>query len=301
METGLRIVLLLVAFFILAGIVWDAFISRRKKSNVYKRNKSIKSNREKFKKAKALFGREGSRSSHKNDPFAEYSQNPFNDDYFDEDDPLKPELGEDLSSSVASEFQRGSVNHQRRNEDFQRNASQSDFEDVILVKPNAAKEPKLELPKIEAKVEQVEPKKIPEDVMILNLMARQPGVFGGRKMLEAFQEAYLYFGEMNIFHRHENMDGSGQIIFSLASAVEPGIFQISKMETFVTPGLTLFFVLEKPNQSIAAFELMLRTAKQLAMRLDGELKDSQHKYLTLPTIEKYREMARNAGMKVALG
>ena len=139
---------------------------------------------------------------------------------------------------------------------------------------------------------ETKPKAYANDLIILHVMARQPGFFLGKKLFEAFQEAHLFYGEMNIFHRHENTDGVGRIMFSVASAVEPGSFEFSKAESFVTPGLTLFFQVDRPNQSIAAFELMLRTAKQLMMRLDGEIKDDQYKFLTLPIIERYREKVR---------
>jgi len=129
-------------------------------------------------------------------------------------------------------------------------------------------------------------------IMILNVMARQPGFFSGKKLLEAFKEAHLFYGEMQIFHRHQNADGSGKTMFSLASAVEPGIFNLSKMDTFVTPGLTLFFNPTSSNQAIAAFELMLRIGKLLALRLDGELRDHQRRVLTLQGIEGYREKMR---------
>lgn len=131
------------------------------------------------------------------------------------------------------------------------------------------------------------------ELIILNVVAKQSGVFSGKKLYEAFHHLNLYHGEMQIFHRYENMDGTGEIVFSIASAVEPGIFEISKMENFATPGLSLFYVTSRPNQSIAAFELMLRTAKQLASRLDGELRDQDRKFLTAHGIENYRSLARS--------
>lgn len=254
METSLRIVLLLVAFFIILGIIWDAFVSRKPK-NVKLNKKEPLVNNNKPKKFKKLSQK---------DPFS--SDNPFENQWDDSDsnDPL--------------------ASKESRNEDF---------DDVILVnsKENAVPNNRIQT--------SMNNNSKNNNIMILNLMARQPGVFGGKKLIDAFHEAHLYFGEMDIFHRYANTDGTGEIIFSVASAMEPGVFQISKMETFVTEGVTFFFVLEKQNKSIAAFELMLRTAKQLAMRLDGELKDEQQKFLTLQSIEKYRERTRQVEIKTA--
>lgn len=133
---------------------------------------------------------------------------------------------------------------------------------------------------------------VPTDIMIMHIMARQSGIFLGTRVLEAFNDVNLYFGDRQIFHRYENIDGTGNKVFSVASAVEPGFFDLSRIESFATPGITLFFAVTQPNQSIAAFELMLRTAKQLAMRLEGELKDEQRRTLTAQTIEQLRARVR---------
>ncbi len=135
------------------------------------------------------------------------------------------------------------------------------------------------------------PAKTPE-IILLHVMARESNLFFGKALFKALNEAYLYYGDMQIFHRHEETDGSGKRLFSLVSSVEPGYFEAAKREDFKTPGITLFFELIEPNRSIAAFEVMLRTAKQLAMRLDGELRDSRHKPLTIHEIEHYRERVR---------
>jgi FtsZ-interacting cell division protein ZipA len=130
------------------------------------------------------------------------------------------------------------------------------------------------------------------ELIVLQVMAKHPEQWSGRKLIDVFNQSYLYYGEMQIFHRHENMDGTGPVIFSLASAVEPGFFEADSMADYTTPGLTLFFNTTHPNQSVAAFELMLRTAKQLAQRLDGEVRDDKRKPLTITLIETYRERVR---------
>jgi cell division protein ZipA len=134
-----------------------------------------------------------------------------------------------------------------------------------------------------------------EEIIVLNVLARHPGVFLGKKLLDVLTEMHFYYGDMQLFHRYDNVDGSGKPVFSLVSAVEPGIFDLSKMDTFVTPGVTLFFTATRPNQAIAAFELMLRTAKQLMMRMDGELRDEKRRPLTIQAIEDYRDRVRLCG------
>lgn len=129
------------------------------------------------------------------------------------------------------------------------------------------------------------------DLMLIHVVAKN-GIFSGGDLLEAFNEAHLYYGEMQIFHRYANLDGSGNLVFSVVSAIEPGYFELSKMANLVTPAITLFFKLTKTNQPIAALEAMLRVAKQLASRLQGELRDEKHRFVTHATIEQYRSVVR---------
>lgn len=167
----------------------------------------------------------------------------------------------------------------------------SDFEEVVLVKS---------VKRIEAPVVPVSEKASSmdtNDIIALSIMARQPGMFLGKKLQDAFVEAQLEFGDMDIFHRYDNRADGKEPIFSVASAVEPGVFDLVHMDTMTTPGLMLFFKLSTPNQSIAAFELMLRIARQLAQRLDGELRDDRRRLLTIQSIEQYREKVRMVGLR----
>jgi len=139
------------------------------------------------------------------------------------------------------------------------------------------------------------------ELIVLQVMAKDLKPWDGRKLIDVLNQACLYYGDRQIFHRHENMDGSGEVIFSVASAIEPGYFAMQTMLDYKTPGLTLFFTTTQPNQSIAAFELMLRIAKQLAQNLEGEVCDDKRKPLTISLIEAYRQRVRvKNGLKAAI-
>lgn len=154
----------------------------------------------------------------------------------------------------------------------------SGFDDVRLIVKSEKQEPTVQ--------------EYPEEIITLNLLARKPAVFTGKKLKNAFADAHLFYGDRQIFHRFDNMDGTGAQLFSVVSSVEPGFFDLSSMDTLETPAITLFFLTTTPNHSIYAFELMLRTAKQLAVRLDGELKDDRHRPLTAHIIQQYRDRIR---------
>jgi ZipA, C-terminal FtsZ-binding domain len=108
--------------------------------------------------------------------------------------------------------------------------------------------------------------------------ANQP--FVGYELHQALLAAELRFGKMNIFHRHENADGTGDILFSLSSAVPPGIFDIANIGGFSCPGLSVFIRPAKTKNPQAAFDLMVETARQLVDELGGELCDEESRPLS---------------------
>ena len=102
----------------------------------------------------------------------------------------------------------------------------------------------------------------------------------------------MRYGDRSIFHRYARKDGTGRILFSLANGVEPGSFDINKMEDSVTPAISLFMSLPGPKEAQKAFTLMEETARQLALDLGAELKDENYSVLTQQTIEHYRQRIR---------
>ncbi len=129
----------------------------------------------------------------------------------------------------------------------------------------------------------------PDLVLVLHVMARKGEQFQGPELLEALLDNGLRYGSMEIFHRHEQPDGSGPVLFSLANSVKPGTFNLGAMDDFTTPGVTLFMPLEGLQRPLDTLSEMVDTARRLAQRLDGELKDETRSALTRQTIEHYRQ------------
>ena len=127
-----------------------------------------------------------------------------------------------------------------------------------------------------------------EEIIVLMLLARRDRPYVGYELLQALLSAGLRFGKMNIFHRyHQTAQGSG-ILFSLASAVEPGTFEMSKMGGFSSAGLTLFMRTSDSEDPLLTFDLMLETAKQLVEDLGGEVYDGKREPLTEEKIAELR-------------
>jgi cell division protein ZipA len=126
----------------------------------------------------------------------------------------------------------------------------------------------------------------PELIIILTVVARSRMGFRGRDIIQILEERSLQYGEMNIYHAYSP---GGRPIFSVANMVEPGTFDLETIDTFTTSGLTLFLRLPGPAGGFAAFDAMLDTARLLAERLHGEIRDERRNVLTTQALEQTRE------------
>lgn len=126
-----------------------------------------------------------------------------------------------------------------------------------------------------------------DDMFALFVMARDPQGFDGSKLKRLLESANLIYGDMRIFHKYEN-NNENEVMFSVASAVEPGFFDINKLDTQFVSGVTMFMVFSNVGEPKKAFDALVRTAKQLAFGLNGELRDQHHKPLTLQIINSYK-------------
>lgn len=132
------------------------------------------------------------------------------------------------------------------------------------------------------------PAALPDEVLVMNVMAPKGEVFVGEEVLRSILNVGFRFGEMDIFHRHEEDDGSGKVLFSLANMIQPGTFDLNHMSSFETPGLSMFLTLPISSDSLAAFKLMATAAQTVAKDLGGELKDENRSVMTRQTIEHSR-------------
>lgn len=127
----------------------------------------------------------------------------------------------------------------------------------------------------------------PVDLVVMHVWPAQRA-FQGEALLRAILSYGLRFGEMNIFHRHQHPTGRGDILFSMANAVEPGNFDLDALPDEECHGVTFFLSMPGTN-SILAFDVMLDTARRLAQELGGQVLDQQHMPLTAQLAEHYRE------------
>ena len=139
--------------------------------------------------------------------------------------------------------------------------------------------------------------------IIIRLMAVNGANFVGYELMQALLSAGLRYGSRNIFHYYEEAEGEEKILFSLASAVEPGTFELSQMGSITCPGLTLFMEYSKNSQTspLNTLTLMLDAARQLAEDLGGQLFTEDRKPLMEQDIKKWRIQFENYEQNKEMG
>lgn len=142
----------------------------------------------------------------------------------------------------------------------------------------------------ETELQQSEPQEIkPDEVLVINIMAGANGPFQGADLLEVILECGMRYGDMQIFHRYSEPTGEGHLYFSMANMVKPGTFDLNGMDSFETPGVSLFMTLPMPGNSVKAFNTMAMIAATIAERLGGDLKDETRSAMTNQTLEHCRQ------------
>ena len=165
----------------------------------------------------------------------------------------------------------------------------------VAEKPPEPKPEPAPAPRQETRVEARPAPKAPREpqpvleVIVVHLIAHRGAPFDGSALLRMLLEAGLRYGRMNIFHRHVSVQGTEELQFSMANAVEPGTFDLDTMEDKTFAGVTFFLKLPGPTDAMGALDKMLSICQRLASELDGELKDEQHSVLTPQTMEHLRQ------------
>ena len=126
-----------------------------------------------------------------------------------------------------------------------------------------------------------------EELLILGVMAKSDEPFGGDELVAALRGQGLKFGDMGIFHRTHGE--SGQRLFSVANALEPGTFDLSDLSELKTPGLTFFMQLPVPGDALETLEDMILSARTVAAALGGDVKDDTMSALTGQTVEHLKQ------------
>lgn len=110
----------------------------------------------------------------------------------------------------------------------------------------------------------------PPNMMMLYVVAAEGQVFYGDYLAQCLEGLGFQYGEYQIFHRHQHIGNNATpVIFSVANMMQPGIFDLEKMDRFSTIGLVMFMHLPSEGNDVANLKLMLQSAERLAQSLGG--------------------------------
>ena len=124
--------------------------------------------------------------------------------------------------------------------------------------------------------------------MTLRLVAKDRGAFAGDELILSLRGIGMRHGRFGIFHRIDG-DDDERTVFSAASLIEPGSFDLENIKDQEIPGISLFLVLPGPVDGAESFDMMMEAARTLAQSLDGELLDESGSTLSIQRERYMRE------------
>lgn len=160
------------------------------------------------------------------------------------------------------------------------------LDDVATSQPAASAEELTATHETDAAGQQ--PDDTPQKIVTLRLIGRNKKPFQGDELILSMRGIGLRHGKFGIFHRYDGNDES-RTIFSAASLVEPGSFDLANIKGQQIPGISLFLVIPGPIAGVEAFDLMMAAAHALAQSLNGELLDESGSSLSIQRERYMRE------------
>jgi cell division protein ZipA len=165
-----------------------------------------------------------------------------------------------------------------------------DSETADDLAPFAEPESPSEPDPIATEPEQPEPEM---EVIVLNVHCSGEEPFVGTRLFDSMEQNGLKYGEMDIFHRHSDLSGSGKVLFSVANMMHPGTLAHDDPATFTTKGISFFMTLPCYGPADQNFKLMLKTAQQIADDMGGNVLDDQRNLITPDRLSQYRDQIRD--------
>lgn len=127
-----------------------------------------------------------------------------------------------------------------------------------------------------------------QKIVTLRIVARENSAFPGDDLVLSLRGIGMRHGRFGIFHRHDGNDEE-KVIFSAASLVEPGSFDLANIKDQEIPGISLFMVIPGPVDGASGFDLMMSAARALSQSLNAELLDESGSTLSIQRERYLRE------------
>jgi cell division protein ZipA len=131
-----------------------------------------------------------------------------------------------------------------------------------------------------------------DKIVSIYVAAKASQVLRGEDIVVAAEKTGLVFGYMNVFHRMVEGHPERGPIFSMASILKPGSFDMANIREMQTPAIAFFLTLPAPLTALDAWEKMLPTVQRIAELLDGVVLDEGRNALGRQRVAHIRDDLR---------
>jgi len=131
-----------------------------------------------------------------------------------------------------------------------------------------------------------------DKIVSLFVAARAGEKLRGEDIVVAAEKTGLVFGHMNVFHRLVEGHPERGPIFSMASIMKPGSFDMATIREMETPAIAFFLTLPAPLTALDSWEKMLPTVQRMAELLDAVVLDDSRNALGRQRIAHIRDDLR---------
>jgi len=131
-----------------------------------------------------------------------------------------------------------------------------------------------------------------DKIIALYVAARAGAALRGEDIVVAAEKTGMVFGHMSVFHRLLEAHPERGPVFSMASIIKPGSFDMANIRELETPAIAFFLTLPAPTPALDAWEKMLPTVQRMAELLDGVVLDEGRNALGRQRISHIRDELR---------
>ena len=131
-----------------------------------------------------------------------------------------------------------------------------------------------------------------DKIVSLYVAARAGSVLRGEDIVVAAEKTGMVFGHMSVFHRLLEGHPERGPVFSMASIIKPGSFDMATIRELETPAIAFFLTLPAPVPALDAWEKMLPTVQRMAELLEGVVLDDSRNALGRQRIAHIRDELR---------
>lgn len=128
-----------------------------------------------------------------------------------------------------------------------------------------------------------------EHIVALYVMPNAGRTLSGERTIQLLRQFGLRYGEMSLFHRFADADGTGPLMFSVLryASTGPSGFDLETLPAEQVEGLAFFLALPSKH-AVAGYDTMVSISTLLAREIHGQVYDEHMNQLSPQLREHYR-------------